>query len=123
MGTRSNIGIQNEDGSVLGIYCHWDGYPSNNGVLLRDNYTTAESVKALLAEGDMSSLGDSVDECTFYRRDRGEDYVDAIVYDSVEDLVENGEEYIYVFTKDGSWIVSDHGNTPVDLDSAIAADS
>ena len=25
MGTRSNIGIQNEDGSYDVIYCHWDG--------------------------------------------------------------------------------------------------
>jgi len=32
MATRSNIGIVNEDGSVTGIYCHWDGYPENNKV-------------------------------------------------------------------------------------------
>ncbi len=29
MATRSNIGIVNDNGSVTGIYCHWDGYPEH----------------------------------------------------------------------------------------------
>lgn len=29
MATRSNIGIVNQDGSITGIYCHWDGNKLN----------------------------------------------------------------------------------------------
>ncbi len=34
MATRSNIGIVNEDGSITGIYCHYDGYPEYVGKML-----------------------------------------------------------------------------------------
>jgi hypothetical protein len=86
MATRSFIGKQNSDGSINYIYCHWDGYPSHNGVLLRDHYTTEEKVEALLNLGDLSSLGQELGEkqdfgdrstqketwCLAYRRDRGD---------------------------------------------------
>lgn len=38
MGTRSAIVLKREDGKYQGIYCHWDGYPSNNGKILFENY-------------------------------------------------------------------------------------
>lgn len=57
MGTRSLIAIQNTDGSVESIYCHWDGYPSGNGQILRDHYKTETKVRKLLALGSLSSLG------------------------------------------------------------------
>ena len=47
MGTRSNIGIINEDGSVTAIYCHWDGFLSYNGKILLNHYTTADIVNQL----------------------------------------------------------------------------
>ena len=34
MSTRSRIGLQLANGSVLSVYCHWDGYPEFNGVKL-----------------------------------------------------------------------------------------
>lgn len=48
MGTRSNIGILYADGSVETIYCHWDGYFENNGLILYENYNSSELVKKLL---------------------------------------------------------------------------
>ena len=44
MGTRSRIGIQLKDDSILSVYCHWDGYPSFNGRVLREFYNTPEKV-------------------------------------------------------------------------------
>ena len=38
MGTRSRIGIQLQDESIVSVYCHYDGYPAFNGKVLRDNY-------------------------------------------------------------------------------------
>ena len=40
MGTRSTIAIKNQDGSVTGIYCHWDGYVDHVGVMLKEHYNT-----------------------------------------------------------------------------------
>jgi hypothetical protein len=118
MGTRSTIAIQNEDGTVTGIYCHWDGYTSNNGRILEENYTTEEAVRELIALGDLSSLGETVgikhdfdnaprNKCNAYGRDRGETGVDAITFGSWDDLLEKmGQEYDYLFTPGKGWVVS-----------------
>ena len=42
MATRSVIGIVNLDKSITGIYCHYDGYPENNGKILLNHYTDAD---------------------------------------------------------------------------------
>jgi hypothetical protein len=60
MATRSRIGIENEDGTVSSIYCHWDGYPSNNGRTLIDHYSDREKVKELIALGSISALKENV---------------------------------------------------------------
>ena len=62
MGTRSLIGKLNDDGTVTAVYCHWGGYISNNGAILNDHYQDAAKVDALLALGDLSSLGNEVGE-------------------------------------------------------------
>jgi len=117
MGTRSTIAIQNEDGTVTGIYCHWDGYLSNNGRILEENYTTEESVRELIALGDLSSLGETVGtkhdfdaapdgECNAYGRDRGEKDVDAQTCASWAALLEDfGQEYDYLFVPGEGWRV------------------
>ena len=55
MATRSRIGIELQDGSILSSYHHWDGYPSWLGRILEANYNTKEKVSALIDGGDMSS--------------------------------------------------------------------
>ena len=54
MGTRSRIGIQLSDDSILSVYSHYDGYPSFNGKVLREFYNTKEKVSRLINGGDMS---------------------------------------------------------------------
>ena len=61
MATRSRIGIVNEDGTVSSIYCHWDGYPSNNGRILVEDYTDRDKVKSLIELGSISSLDKHVE--------------------------------------------------------------
>ena len=60
MGTRSRIGIQLKDDSILSVYCHWDGYPSFNGKVLREFYDTTEKVNQLINGGNISSLHTNV---------------------------------------------------------------
>jgi len=113
MSTRSAIIHKTENG-YAGIYCHSDGYPSWNGRLLLENYQDPEKVAALIALGDISSLGERVNplgEHSFenresgttvaYGRDRGESDVDTTIGTSVEDVADkighNG--YVYVFNR------------------------
>lgn len=117
MGTRSTIAIQNANGTVTGIYCHWDGYTSHNGRILQENYTTEAAVRELIALGDLSSLGETIGEqtdfnnaakgqCLAYGRDRGETDVEAKTYASHDDMLEQiGQEYDYLFTPGKGWTV------------------
>ena len=38
MGTRSFVGVYDDEGSWSARYCHWDGYPSGVGATLWENY-------------------------------------------------------------------------------------
>jgi hypothetical protein len=120
MGTRSTIAIQNEDGTVTGIYCHWDGYLSCNGRILQENYTDEAKVRELIALGDLSSLGETVGtkhdfdrapdgECNAYGRDRGEKNVEAKTCASWAALLEDfGQEYDYLFVPGTGWQVNSY---------------
>ena len=66
MATRSNIAMQQEDGTFRQIYCHWDGYPSNNGNILLSHYQNTDKVKQLLDGGNLSSLEDEIAKSKFY---------------------------------------------------------
>lgn len=114
MGTRSSIGIQNEDGTILAAYCHWDGYPSHNGALLLEHYNTEEKVRELLSFGNISSLGEKIgtkhdfsnppkDETNFYGRDRDEKDQDAENFPGLFSWANGmGVAYYYLFTN-GEW--------------------
>jgi hypothetical protein len=138
MGTRSTIAIQNANGTVTGIYCHWDGYTSHNGRILQDYYTTEAQVRELIALGDLSSLGETVgtkhdfnnaprSECNAYGRDRGEKNVDAATFNSHADLIQQiGQEYDYLFTPGAGWTVryfSGWDNAVQPLAEAIQAEA
>jgi hypothetical protein len=131
MGTRSNIGIIHEDNTVTMIYCHWDGYPSNNGRILLDHYMDLEKIQQLMDLGSLSSLKEEIGEkhdfesrdhenwCMAYGRDRGETDVSAIEYSSKEEALQNMEEYLYLWDKNkkskNKWIMSNHQKDFVSL--------
>jgi hypothetical protein len=108
MATRSRIAIENQDGSVISVYCHWDGHIETNGVILNQYYNTKEKVEELIALCNLSSLDKTLETTVAYARDRGEDSHQA-TYSNVEELFEDGfgdiVEYIYCFTKSGQWLV------------------
>jgi hypothetical protein len=122
MATRSRIAIENQDGSVTSIYCHWDGHINSNGVILNDNYNTTDKVNELIALGDLSSLDVTIDRTVAYARDNGED-LNQKPFSNVEDLFEDGFssgiEYIYCFTKDGFWLVNELGSVNVAILSEV----
>ena len=121
MATRSTIAIQNADGTVTGIYCHWDGYLSYNGRILKENYNTEAKVRELIALGQLSALGETIGEkvdfnnapdgqCIAYGRDRGEIDSYAETFNTWTDLLNlSGQEYNYLFVPDEGWRVEYYG--------------
>jgi hypothetical protein len=107
MATRSLIGIKTGD-TVKTIYCHWDGYPSHNGIILVDNYNTPSKIYELLALGDLSTLKETIDTCWVYHRDRKESYdkvkAKDIKYSDLEKYAyKYGVDYIYVYNEEFEW--------------------
>ena len=114
MATRSRIGIQLNDNSVLSVYHHWDGYPEWLGRILKTHYNTKEKVADLIDGGDMSTCwadeiwGKKLPQGEYapeYYSARGEDCPPR--YDQTRDeFLSNGEEYSYIFTSAG-WVCYD----------------
>lgn len=115
MATRSRIGIQQKDGSVLSIYCHFDGYIEGNGKLLLKYYKTRSRVQKLIALGDISylapKLGSSKPNPSFdsntvvaYCRDRQERLRQRFDVD-ISKFSQDYEQYGYLFTVDSEWKV------------------
>lgn len=104
MSTHATIGKFNSNNTVTGIYCHFDGYLSYVGKKLLEFYNTNDAVDSLLANGDMSFLEDTTDDCVFYHRDRDEDWeaVHPRTYSSKDEYRRKAELYAYLF-EDGKW--------------------
>ena len=138
MATRSTIALEFADGTIGQVYCHWDGYLSNNGKILQEYYTNPFIVRDLIDLGGLSSLRPQIgtkhpfshydvegmtvveynnlyqDMCTFYGRDRGEGRAEATYFKDYEHFLVDGqeEEYDYILRNvngKATWFVSDHG--------------
>ena len=107
MATRSTIAIQNLDGTVFQVYCHWDGYLEHNGKILFEHYNTREKVEELIRMGNLSSLAPTIDECVFYKRDKRENGQFAERFTDIEEYMEEAsfEEVDYIFRADDNWYV------------------
>jgi hypothetical protein len=133
MGTRSRIGIELPDHSILSVYCHWDGYVEHNGKILVEHYLNRDDVKELIDGGSMSTLrtrggwdydsplrdenGEYIfdangylrfendrDPQPLYHTERGEEV--SIQHTSFDEFVSGnlgGEEYAYLFDRNNNW--------------------
>ena len=143
IGTRSRIGYELADHSVVSVYCHWDGYPEHNGRILVEHYQDREDVQDLINGGSMSSLrtvqlwestlvrtadGDIArdendnwlysplrDPQPLYHTERGEEL--DIQHTSFDEFVSGklgGEEYCYLYDLNGNWKAYKIGWGPVE---------
>jgi hypothetical protein len=112
MGTRSRIGLQLADDSILSVYCHWDGYPEFNGVKLLEHFNSYEKASELIDGGDISALWTNAgwnneplpEVGPHYYSSRGEDLPPRLDADLCEFLLpDNSEEYSYVY-RNGEWV-------------------
>ena len=131
MATRSMIGIVEDDGTVTAIYCHWDGYPEHNGLLLRKYWDDVYLIEQLMQLGNLSYLGKEIGEkqdfdqptdrnwCLAYGRDRSESEAGVYFYDSSDDYVSKAAattcaDYIYLFQND-MWRCWDYEGKHINL--------
>jgi len=113
MATRSRIGIQLSDDSILSVYCHWDGYPEFNGVKLVENFNSYEKASDLIDGGDISCLwtNSGWNNETLpttgpqYYSSRG-DVTEPRLDQTLDEYLSNGEEYAYLFAN-GEWVCYD----------------
>ena len=104
MATRSRIGIELKDGSVLSSYHHWDGYPEWLGRILKTHYNSREQAAELIDGGDMSAAWGDENRAEYYS-ERGENCPPR--YDQTrEEFLSDGEEFSYIFTSAG-WVCYD----------------
>ena len=130
MSTRSVIAKMNPNGSVTGVYCHWDGYPEHNGKILLENYSDKTKLSKLIENGAISSLRSRIgtkhnfdnppkNETTFYHRDRG-DNLSVSSWKNVQEMMDSMYdcEFFYVYDDcylfTGEWLLCDKtGFSPV----------
>ena len=113
MGTRSRIGIQLSDNSILSAYHHWDGYPEWLGRILTTHYNSREQVAELVDGGDMTVCWTKYRWTGKKNAEYGPQYYSARGescpprYDETkEKFLSNGEEFSYIFTSTG-WVCYD----------------
>ena len=135
MATRSRIGLELPDGSILSAYHHWDGYPSWLGRILKTHYNGKSLASELIDGGDMSSCwtderwDDSGVKGVYgpqYYSQRGEDSPPRLDVD-MEEFFSDNEEYSYIF-RNGNWYAYDMHQyedmvapEPVEIPSAALA--
>ena len=114
MSTRSRIGLELSDGSILSSYHHYDGYPEWLGRILTTHYNAKSLAEELIDGGDMTSCwtderwDDSGVKGVYgpqYYSARGED-IPPSLDNTLDEYLKDGEDYAYIF-KDGEWICYD----------------
>jgi hypothetical protein len=114
MSTRSRIGLELSDGSVLSVYHHWNGYTSWLGRILQTHYNSYEKASELINGGDMSLCwtderwDDSGVKGVYgpqYYSQRGDDSPPRLDKD-MDEFFADGEEYSYIF-RNGNWYAYD----------------
>ena len=112
MATRSRIGLQLSDDSILSVYHHWDGYPEWLGRILKTHYNSLDKAAELIDGGDMSSAWTNCgwrnetrpETGPMYYSERGEECPPRLDKDLTEYLLpENSEEFAYLF-RNGEWV-------------------
>ena len=95
MATRSVIGYMQADGSFIGCYCHYDGYPRVMGSKLR--VMNAEDVKTAVTAGIMKGGIRAINS-----PDLAEvEYFNEVWPEARRTELPGGEEYTYILATDG----------------------
>ena len=109
MGTHCMIAIEDKDGSVRYIFCHYNGFPAHMVPLLKKHYMTREGVNHLLSEGGIVSLEDGIMDRHESRMEWAKDR-QAFMSEWRMTL---SVPYLYIFTQDDEWLCCCNRNMPI----------
>ena len=124
--TRSRIGIQLKDDSIVSVYHHWDGYPAWLGKVLNSKFNTKEKVTDLIDGGDISCAWSDSDwdrndietNRPLYYAGRG-DSAEPQHHESITSISikakDSWGEYAYIFNE-GEWFCYDTNDNCVLVD-------
>lgn len=112
MATNCLIGVQPEDGdgSVEAIYCHYDGYPTMVGAILKARIRTEDEARDLINGGDISYLqGEDEDgnlDPLYYQYYIGKPWekIKPETFEDVSAFLEEAGNYSYAYLyANGGW--------------------
>ena len=105
MATRSVIGYMQDDGSYIGCYCHYDGYPSGVGSnLMKMN---SEDIKTMVTAGIIKGGIRAINS-----PDLAEvEYFNEVWPEAKRTVLPGGEEYTYILYANGTLECIDSGGT------------
>ena len=89
------VKLPKDPDAFLGIYCHFDGYPSGAGKELKNKFNTYEKVLNLILLGDVSYI---IDEIKSYHNWRNEPVNIQISHQCPK----ASEDFTYIF-RDNKW--------------------
>lgn len=105
MATRSRIAVEQDNGKVLSVYCHNDGYPDGVGTDLLHKFpngTPTGEVLKFIEKGDRSTVNRS------YCEWRDEDCPPNYHANRNDFFAGDIEEYGYLYTREGNWVWKSH---------------
>lgn len=112
----STITAKCSDGMLRTVYCHFDGYKSEVGRMLKEHYTDLKKIEELLSLGAVKFLDKEITcpkghtwdtpvegHTVFFTRDRGDDFWAGEGKNAKAAIKSiGGEQFNYVY-KDGVW--------------------
>ena len=108
MGTDCYIALEETDGTIRYIYCHFDGYLSGVGKQLYTYYKTRELVSTLVEKGSIVSLELPIHEMKHYEPIKTFKADDIYEFES-NFFNEPTIQYYYLFTIDNEWACKNKG--------------
>jgi hypothetical protein len=110
MATRSVIGYIQADGSYIGCYCHYDGYPSGVGLnLLKMN---PEDIKTMVTAGIIRGGIRAINSTSL----DDVEYFNEVWPEARRTQLPGGEEYDYILDTDGSLTCTDRDGNDIPQD-------
>ena len=97
MSTRGHIIKKESDGTYRKIYVGHDSYPAGVGFDLLSCYQNDEKIGELMDLGNISSLGETIEKCSAFGRDRGEAGEEAEIFLDDKHIFDYQECYTYLW--------------------------
>ena len=110
MATRSVIGYMQADGSFIGCYCHYDGYPSGVGSNLLKMH--AEDIRTMVTAGIIRGGIRAINSPSL----EDVEYFNETWPEAKRTQLPGGEEYDYILDTDGYLTCTDRSGEDIPKD-------